>query len=279
VRAARGALLAPLAGIALAAPVRAQQWPARMVVPVEASVEADHRPAGLVPTDRAWTRPLASLLVPGTGQLLAHQARGLVYLALEAWILARAIASDEAGDREQQRYRDLAFEVARRPFTSVRLEGPFEYYEAMAAWAESGAFDQDAGPGLAPETREDTFNGSVWRLARTTYFADPDSTPDPSSPAYQAALAFYESHAAREPFRWSWRDARLEQDVFRRTIRKSDAAYQEATNWLGALVLNHLASAVDALVSARAGRPRTVAPRAVPDPRSDGLRVGWRATF
>jgi hypothetical protein len=266
-------------------PLWAQQLPGPVAVAVVPSLTApDAGRSGAVSgadalTSRPWTLPVASLIIPGTGQLLAGQARGLVYLALEAWIVARTIASDGEGDREQQRYRDLAYDVARKPFTTVRLEGPFEYYETMAAWAESGEYDLDAGPALAPETREDTYNGSVWRLARTTYFADPDSMPDPGSPAYEAAIDFYTAHAAGQEFRWSWRNARLEQDVFRSTIRKSDDAYQEATNWLGALVLNHLASAVDALVTARAGRPRTIAPRAVPAPGLDGMRIGWRAPF
>jgi hypothetical protein len=208
-------------------------------------------PAARPLIERPWVRPVASLLVPGSGQLLARQPRGALYLAAEVWVLAQALSSHARAEERARRFRDLAYDVARRPYATVRIEGPFEYYETMAAWVESGRYDTDPGPGIAPETDETTFNGSVWRLARTTFFEDPDAPPPPESPAFQAALRFYASRAVTDPFRWSWRNARLEQDVFRRAIRSSDDAYQEATNWLGALVLNHLASAVDAFISAR----------------------------
>lgn len=212
------------------------------------------------PIGPGWLHPLASLVLPGSGHLMAREDRGVLYLAAEVWIAARAIALNREGRRARSRYRDMAYEVARRRFSSERRDGPFTYYEAMGQYVESGAYDADPGAPFVPESDTSTFNGSVWLLARMTYFTNPDSMPDPSSPQYQAALSFYQARAFGPEYRWSWRDARLEQDVYRATIHESDEAFRGATNYLGALVMNHLVSAVDALVRRRLGA-RRAAPR------------------
>lgn len=227
---------------------------------------------------RPWVRPLASLMVPGSGQLLAGQDRGLLYLVTEAWVVARAISLARLGRVERGQFRDLAFLVARRQFTSRRTDGPFEYYETMSHFVESGVYDVDPGAAFTPEADTTTFNGSMWLLARRTFWEDPDSTPPPTSSAYLAAVAFYQSRAVRPEFRWSWRGARLEQDVFRQTIHDSDEAFRAATNYLGVLVLNHIASAVDALITARLGRRgRGAVPRVGAGSAAGDLTLTWRA--
>ena len=227
---------------------------------------------------KPWVRPIASLVVPGTGQLLGGQPRGIVYLATEVWLLARAVALAEDSRTERRHYRTLALGVARRSFGVVRPEGPFSYYEELGKYVESGAYDLDPGPVLVPETDTVTFNGAMWRLARQTYFANPDSTPSPTSAPYVAAISFYTRRAVTEPYRWSWRDARLEQDLYRASIRAADAAYQAATNYLGAVLLNHLASAVDALVALRLGR-NGVVPQVRLDTEAGTAWLQWRASF
>jgi len=239
--------------------------------------DQDAPPARTPLHQRPWIRPLASLLVPGAGQLLAQQERGVAYLAAEVWVIARAVALDQRGRRDRERYRDLAFRVARRRFSNLRLDGPFTYYESMEKFVESGVYDADTGPAFAPEPDTSTFNGSLWLLARRTFLAEADSLPPPDSPSYLAALAFYQERAVPPAFQWSWRDARLEQDVFRQTIRGSDEAFRSATNYLGALVVNHLVSAVDALIAVRRGRhPGLPAVEALP---GEAVSVLWRLTF
>ncbi len=213
---------------------------------------ADSTPPPL-PTARGrfWVRPLLSLAVPGAGQLAAHQDRGAVYLAVELYTLARVLQLNHDGNAAGGRFRDLAFDVARRGFTAVRRDTVFEYYEMMERFTESGEFDRDPGPALAPESDPTTFNGSVWLLARRTFWADPNTPPDPSSPEYAAALQFYEQHAVGPGFRWSWRNAAAQQQVFRQTIAQSDHAFRSAQSHLGVLLANHVASAVDALISSR----------------------------
>ncbi len=212
---------------------------------------------------RPWVRPLASLIFPGSGQLLAGRDRGLVSLAAEVWFVARAIAWSQQGQQLRSQFQALAFDVARQPFTSARVDGPWDYYETMSHFVESGPYNTSTTPGgFAPPTDTLTFNGAMWLLARRNYFENPDSAPPPSDPRYQSALAFYRQRAFADAFRWSWRDARLEMDLYRQTIRNSDNAYRAATSYLGAILANHLANFVDAFIMTRLGRKRlSVVPR------------------
>ncbi len=237
--------------------------PALTLVLAVAPLAGQRADSAAAPTrSRLWIRPVASLVVPGMGQLLAKQDRGLIYLATEAFVLSRFLQLTHDAHRSASRYRDLAYGVARRGFTTTRRDTVFEYYEIMERFVTSGEFDRDPGPGLAPEDDPTTYNGSVWLLARRTFWADPNTPPPATSPEYQLALQFYSGHAVGPDFRWSWRNAALEQQEFRTTIRASDDAFRRAQGQLGVLLANHLVSAVDALISSRlsAGlrRPATV---------------------
>jgi hypothetical protein len=266
----RGPWPAALLVAALAAPARAQGIDSTpSVIPAAMTVPVWRRP---------WVRPLASLLVPGTGQVLGGQDRGVVYLAAEVFLLGRALSLARQGRRERAYFQTLAFDVARSAFTTVRRDGPWEYYEAMGRYVESGAFDLAGPGGFTPESDTLTFNGAMWLLARRNYFENPDSIPSPTSPAYQAALAFYKSRAVTDPYRWSWRDARLEMGVYRRAIQNSDQGYREATNYLGAILANHLVSAVDAFISTRLRRGGLV-PRVLPGQGPTSLLLIWTRRF
>lgn len=216
----------------------------------------------VVARTRLWLRPVASLVAPGMGQLMARQDRGLIYLAAEAFVLSRFIQLSHDAHRGANRYRDLAYMVARRGYTVSRRDTVFEYYETMERFANSGEFDLDPGPALSPEDDPTTYNGSVWLLARRTFWSDPNTPPPPTAPEYQLALQFYRGHAVGPDFRWSWSGATLEQQEFRATIRSSDDAFRHAQGQLGVLLANHLVSAVDALISNRLSaslrRPATV---------------------
>jgi hypothetical protein len=203
------------------------------------------------PPASMFVRPLASLLLPGTGQLLAHQDRGAVYLAAEVYLVSRFLQLDHEAVAEAQRFQNLAFDVARRSFGPVRRDTIFEYYEQMERFAESGAYDKDPGPALVPESDPSTYNGSMWLLARQTYWEDPNVPPDPMSPQYLNALQFYQARAVGANFLWSWRNHSLEHEVFRDYIKRSDNAFRRAQNQIGLLLANHVLSAVDALISAR----------------------------
>lgn len=228
---------------------------------------------------RPWIRPLMSLVVPGSGQLLARRDHGVLYLATEVWFVARALAWSRQGRQLRSQFQTLAFEVAQQQFTSVRVGGPWEYYEAMGHYVESGAYNTSSAPGgFAPETDTLTFNGAMWLLARRNYFENPDSIPPPSDPRYQTALAFYRRRAFGDAVRWSWKDARIEMDVYRQAIHDSDNAYRAATNYLGAILANHLVSFVDAFIMARLVRG-SVLPRVQVTENPQTMLLVWEHAF
>lgn len=201
-----------------------------------------------------WLPPLASALLPGSGQFLQGQEHGAIYVVAEVFLLARFIGLQNDARRGATRYKGLSFEVARGQFNPQIRDTVFEYFEQMQKFIESGPFDTDPGPGLVPPVDERTYNGSQWKLARQTFFANPDSIPDPGSIQYQLALQFYRQRAVGENFRWSWRNAGIEQDLYRQAIRQSDENFRRASQQLGLLLANHLLSAIDAFVSVRLSR-------------------------
>lgn len=203
------------------------------------------------PSTAMILRPLASLVLPGSGQLLAGHDRGAVYLAAEVYLISRLVQLDREAQREAQRFKLLAYEIARRAFEPSRRDTVFEYYEQMERFIESGRYDTDPGDAFVPESDAQTYNGSVWLLARRTYWEDPNVPPDPTSPAYWRALQFYQARAVGPGFLWTWRDHSLEHAVFRESIRRSDNAFRRAQNQIGLLLANHIVSAVDALISNR----------------------------
>jgi len=232
------------------------------------------------PSPSIFVRPLASLLVPGTGQLLAHQDRGAVYLAAEVYLVSRFLQLDHEALVEARRFQDLAFDVARRSYDPMRRDTIFEYYEQMERFAESGSYDADSGPAFVPEADPATYNGAVWQLARRTFWEDPNVAPDPTSPQYWRALQFYQARAVGPNFLWSWRDHSLEHEVFRDYIKRSDTAFRRAQNQIGLLLANHVLSAVDALISARmsASTGRSAQVQTLIGPGS-GARVQFSLAF
>jgi hypothetical protein len=237
------------------------------------------------PAHAEWARPLASAVIPGAGQLMARRDRGALYLVAEAFLLTRILGLNAEGRRERDRYRELAWVVARGQYLPAVQDTVFEYYEQMGKYVESGPFDADPGPGFEPTTDERTYNGQIWALARRTFFPDPDQPPPADSPEYQRALAFYTGRAVGPGFQWSWRNAGLEQDLYRQTIRQSDDAFRAATQHLGLLLANHVLSAVDAFISERlsqGGRTIALGTCFRPDPargRSLAFTAQVRVTF
>ena len=200
-----------------------------------------------------WIVPVSSVLVPGSGQLLAGEERGVLYVAAEAFLMLRFWSLRSEGRRQRDSFRDLAFSVARAPFRPAKRDTVFEYFEAMETYLESGPFSTSSGLDLVPPTDEATFNGRIWSRARETFLPDPDAPPDTSSDEYLRALEFYSARAIGANFQWSWRDAGLERDLFSQSIQRSDDAFRMATQYLGMVLVNHLVSAIDGFVTQRLG--------------------------
>jgi len=214
---------------------------------------------------------LLSAALPGAGQHVLGQRRKWAYLAVEVaawtvWAERRASAHDY-----RDRYRDYAWSAARIQSGS-RVDGEFEYYETMTKWSRSGSFDADPTvSGVQPEADPGTYNGSIWSLASQIYFPGPP--PPPTDPAYQSALAYYQQRAYDTAFLWDWTTGSGEQGELARLIHASDDRFGHATTALGAVIANHLFSAVDAYLSAR-GRASPAQLSVVPDvaPRSQAGR-------
>lgn len=200
---------------------------------------------------RLWLPPLASLVVPGSGQLITGRDRGLVYIAAEVYLLSRYVQLLQDGHHGSSRYRELAFTVAQRGFATARRDTVFEYYETLERFTASGVFDRNPTGAFTPEDDPSTYNGTVWLLAQRTFWPDPTHPPAPGTQPYIDAINFYRAHAIGPNYQWSWQDAPLEQEEYRATIRASDNAFRNAQNQLGLLLANHLASAIDALISSR----------------------------
>ena len=59
-----------------------------------------------------WWAPLSSALLPGSGQLALRQQRSVVYAVAEAYLLLQTASLQRDYQRERQRYRALASDVA-----------------------------------------------------------------------------------------------------------------------------------------------------------------------
>jgi hypothetical protein len=199
----------------------------------------------------SWWPPVASAILPGAGQGLLRQDRALAFLAVESYGWLRYASDVREGRRQRSAYRSLAARVARANLSDERPVGDFEYYERMETYIESGVFDTSPDDGVQPEVNPESFNGFIWLRARTTFWEDPAIPPHPTSEAYFAALEYYSERAIQPQFRWSWRNAQLEQDLFRRTIGRSNDAFRRSIQDLGVIIANHALSTVDAYVTVR----------------------------
>jgi hypothetical protein len=201
--------------------------------------------------DQSWWPPVASAILPGSGQALLRQDRALAFLAVEGYGWLRYASDVREARRQRNAYRALAARVARAYLSDDNPVGDFEYYERMEHYIESGVFDRSPDEGVQPELNPESFNGFIWLRARTTFWEDPAIPPPPTSEAYFAALEYYADRAIQPEFRWSWRNAQLEQDLFRRTIGRSNDAFRRSIQDLGVIIANHALSTVDAYVTVR----------------------------
>jgi hypothetical protein len=225
--------------------------PARWVTPPGAqSAIGERSPLPRLPRP-TWWAPVASAAVPGSGQAVLSQKRWLPYLAFEIWAWIQYVDTRREGSRRRGEYQSLARDVARSRFPGPYPVGEFEYYEHMLETLESGNFDRMPGGAIDPETDTTTYNGRRWLDARRLYWSDPEQTPPLESEPYENAIEFYEQNAVGPEFRWSWTNAQLEYDVFRRTIARSNRAYKRSVQYLGVIIANHALSAVDAFVTLR----------------------------
>ncbi len=210
----------------------------------------------IVPAARraSWWAPAASLLMPGSGQLLLGQQRSVAYAVAEVFLIAQSLAAQRNVTNGIREYQRIAADVARKSGGASLPTGSWPYYEALEKYDASGAYDRTPGGTVDPETDVRTFNGEMWLLARTTYWNNADVTPAVGSSEYQRALAFYTERAFRDEFAWSWRDATLQKGIYVQAVSATNRSNQRKTNLLTVVGANHLASLIDAYISVRIRR-------------------------
>jgi hypothetical protein len=185
------------------------------------------------------------------GQAMQGVDRALAYLAVEVFAWAGYAWYSTDSRRLRDGYRNLSARVARSPFTPVRPNGDFTYYERMSHYPEAGRYDVVAGGGIDPEPDSTTWNGAVWALARRTYWSDPGVTPDSDSDEWQRSIAFYQARAYDQLYRWSWTGAPDEYVQFRTLIDRSNDSNRRSIQALGIVIANHVLSTEDAYIVVR----------------------------
>jgi hypothetical protein len=183
--------------------------------------------------------PIASAIVPGSGQALLGDNRFVGYLAVEAlawWMYAKDVNDRSA--RENQ-FKELARDVARVHFTTTFPDAEWSYYEWMRDELESGVYSKTSSGPVVPETDPSTYNGKRWETLQSIY------------PTTAEALARYEQVAIKPEFRWSWRNHRLEYDIYKRYTDKRNDANRAAVRDLLLVGANHVLSMVDAFATLR----------------------------
>jgi hypothetical protein len=198
-----------------------------------------------------WSAPVASMILPGLGQVRLGKDRFVGYVAAEAFLLLQYAKNTREGDDNTREYRAIARDIARRNFPGTHPDTVWQYYEKVGKFLESGSYSLAVVGPTIPEIDPATYNGEQWVLARQTFGIPLDLSNPSGNPNYAEALAYYESRAIPQAYGWSWRNAQLEKDIYTRTIGRSNDAYRRATTDLVAVIANHLLSAVDAFASVR----------------------------
>jgi len=187
--------------------------------------------------------PIASALIPGSGQLMLGNDRFIGYIAVEAlswWKYSKDVSEQRS---QEASYKSLARRQARSHFTDASPDllpdADWAYYEKMRDYKESGSFSLSATGPVIPETDVTTYNGSRWQLAQSTF-----STRE-------AALQKYLEDAVRPEFAWSWKSAQFQYDIFKQTTNKRNDAYRAGFTDLMIIGANHTLSMVDAFSTVR----------------------------
>ncbi|HET9985289.1 MAG TPA: hypothetical protein VFQ38_16935 [Longimicrobiales bacterium] len=253
------------------------------VARAQARIVADRIP----PADSAKPRPapspvLVALLsagAPGAGQYVLRLDRWIPIAAGELFGWWEASRQNRSARNYERRFRDVAWQVARRVSVGARRDTVFEYYELLSKgpYNSSGPFDMDPRTSaLEPDTTPGTFNAYIWKLARDLNLGG--SAPVPGTRGYENALAYYRENAIPPTFAWDWGTRYLEQQVYVDLVHRADATFRRRDRTIALILANHAASAVDAFVAARL---RTLTGFQVIEVRTgfepDGADVRWQA--
>ncbi|MFP3949335.1 MAG: hypothetical protein ACLFWG_11470, partial [Longimicrobiales bacterium] len=198
---------------------------------------------------------LASLAAPGSAQWMHGQHRTWLYMGMELVGWLGFLHARHRGADFRDAYRDVAWSYARVDAVGEDFDGGFDFYETLGQWTASGAWDADPETdGVQPETDPSTYNGNIWSLASDLYLSGEGAASDPE--ALQMALLYYRERAYRPEQAWNWSGNSSQLERYRDLIERSDDSFRRATVILGAVVANHLLSAVDGFLSSRVSSDR-----------------------
>lgn len=183
--------------------------------------------------------PITSAIIPGSGQAILGDGRFVAYLAAE--VLGWWMYSKDVRERSQQeaQFKEIANKVARVHFTTTFPDADWAYYEWMRDTVESGVYSKNPNGPLEPETDPATYNGARWEVIQSIY------------PTREQALAAYEKAAIKPEFLWSWKNHRLEWDIYKRTTDKRNDANRAAIRDILFISANHFLSMMDAFGTLR----------------------------
>lgn len=183
--------------------------------------------------------PLASAVVPGVGQAMLGNSRAVAYAAVELLSWVEYFQDRRDQNMQERAFKDIAARVARAHFTSQPADAPWAYYEQMRDFLESGAYSRTTS-GVVPETDLTTYNGAEWDIVKRAHGGDS-----------LQALPDYERLAIHPEFQWSWRNAGLQWDLFKRTTGLRNDANRRRQRDLEIVLANHVLSMIDAFTTFR----------------------------
>jgi len=185
------------------------------------------------PPPRVLLRPLASLLLPGAGQLMGGQDRGAVYLATEIYFVSRFLQLNRDASREADLFQALAYDVARRAYSPRAATRCSSTSSKWSASTRVGATTPTRDRRSCPRATRTPTNGFRVAARPAHVLGGPRHAPRPDVAVVLAGLAVLSGARRGTGFRWSWRDHSLEHEVFRETIRRSDDGFRGAQNQVG----------------------------------------------
>jgi hypothetical protein len=220
--------------------------------PVQSVASRIPRALGRLPL---WSAPIASAIVPGLGQAMLHKDRFVAYMAAEGFLILQYVKNTREVDQSSKTFMAIARDIARRNFVitpgAVPPDSVWKYYESMEKYMESGFFSMTPSGATVPESDTLTFNGYQWLLARQRYGVPIDDPGASTTPNYGQAVAYYETRAVGQAYRWSWRNAQLQRDLYGRAISRRNDASRQAGYDLTAIIANHVLSTIDAFANVR----------------------------
>lgn len=208
---------------------------------------------------------LKSAVIPGWGQYDLDQSRSWVYLALEVALISTAVYYENEGDRRTQIVNDFAND-SQSGFDRIRYYK--NIYEAVngSGSADPGIFDLSADEATQFKRLKSENGGQLYQQLKSweknTVGDGVHSLPDTRTQQYYEMIGKYRMFyhgwnglSDQNLTADGWRDISEIPAFIDRYYDKRNSmndAFEAAGYAVSAVILNHVVSSLDALISARA---------------------------